>query len=80
VASGRAASGWIKSGRVKQMTNFMTEYETRYPTQAEVDIAVARAKRMRAEAVRGALSGLWAGLRRVLSPSRKAASRAVRTA
>jgi len=62
------------------MTNFMTEYETRCPTQAEVDVAMARAKRMRAEAMGTALSGLWARLRRALGPSRKSASRAVRTA
>jgi hypothetical protein len=49
------------------MANFMNEIEQRLPTQDEVDTAVRRAKRLRAEATSEMMSGLRAMLQRAVN-------------
>jgi hypothetical protein len=49
------------------MNEMMSEIELRYPTQEEVDLALARAKRMRAVAVRNAMFSTWAMLQRAVT-------------
>ena len=56
----------------------MSEIERRYPTHEEVELALARAKRMRAVAVRNAMFSTWAMLQRAVS--RKPAKQALRHA
>jgi hypothetical protein len=47
------------------MNDFMSDFESRYeaPSRAEIDRLIAQAHRMRHEAMRDALIGLWGMLR-----------------
>jgi hypothetical protein len=65
-------------GKAIQMSKMMSEIERRYPTHEEVELALARAKRMRAVAVRNAMFSTWAMLQRAVS--RKPAKQALRHA
>ena len=60
------------------MNKMMSKIEQHYPTHAEVELALARAKKMRALAVRSAMSNLWAMLQRAVS--RKPAKQSLRHA
>ena len=48
------------------MANFMEEFETRYPTQNEIEAALMDARKLRAETMRDGAVSLWAWLRRVM--------------
>jgi hypothetical protein len=60
------------------MSEMMHEIERRYPTQDEVEQALARAKRMRAAAVRNVMFSTWALLQRAVA--RKPAKQVMRHA
>ncbi len=60
------------------MSEMMQEIERRYPTQDEVEQALARAKRMRAAAVRNVMFSTWALLQRAVA--RKSAKQEMRHA
>lgn len=60
------------------MTDFTREIEWRFPTHDEVERILARARQMRAEAMRNGMLSTWAMLQRVIA--RKGTARAPRHA
>ena len=52
-------------GKATKMANFMEEFNTRHPTQMEIDAGIMVARKLRARAMRNGASSLWAMLRRV---------------
>ncbi|HSF96179.1 MAG TPA: hypothetical protein VLA52_14230 [Thermohalobaculum sp.] len=51
------------------MNDFVNDFESRYqaPSQAEVERLIAEAHRMRNEAMRNAMAGIWGMLRRSIA-------------